>query len=196
MFTEQRRYGQDPDMVRRTGSHVWRDPYRWQKKGMASGTVSRVFTCSWSDFFHPEADEWRAEAWQVIGETPALTYQILTKRPGRIRQSLPQDWQESYGNCWLGVSVETKDWLWRIQTLRNIPARMRFVSFEPLLEDVGDVDLTSIQWAIIGGESGPARRPMNIAWMVALYEQCRAQGVAVYIKQNSVFKSGQQGNIP
>jgi protein gp37 len=92
MFTAQRRYGQDPEVIKRTASATWKEPYRWHREAVTAGTAARVFTCSWSDFFHKDADPWRPEAWQVIRDTPALQYQILTKRPGRIRQSLPPDW--------------------------------------------------------------------------------------------------------
>src|SRR5262245_37220659 len=92
MFTAQRRYGQDPTVVRRTGAATWRKPYKWHKNALVPGALTPVFTCSWSDFFHKEADLWRADAWNVIKETPALTYQVLTKRPGRIPYCLPPDW--------------------------------------------------------------------------------------------------------
>jgi protein gp37 len=161
-----------------------------------TGERPLVFVPSWSDFFHNEADPWRDEAWKMIRETPALTYQILTKRPGRILHYLPEDWGDGYPNVWMGVSVENKEWLRRIEVLRRVPAVVRFVSFEPLLENLGPVDLSGIHWAIIGGESGPQRRPMDLRWMLLLYEHCKAQGVPVFIKQDSGVYEGRQGQIP
>src|SRR5262245_6243563 len=106
MYTSQYRYGQDPTTVRRTSPATWKAASRWNKQARATGEFWPVFTCSWSDFFHKAADSWRAEAWQIIKETPALTYQILTKRPGGIPYCLPPDWGDGYPHCWLGVSVE------------------------------------------------------------------------------------------
>lgn len=102
MFIAQVRYGRDPSQVVRT--QTWRQPIRWNAEAEAARKPRRVFTCSWSDFFHPDADEWREEAWAVIRSTPWLTYQILTKRPSNIAARLPGDWGDGYRNVWLGVS--------------------------------------------------------------------------------------------
>ena len=93
MFRDQRRYGRDPSVVVRT--KTWRDPLRWQKKAEAAGRTDLVFTCSWSDWFHEDADPWRDEAWGVVCGCPNLTFQILTKRPARILGHLPADWAET-----------------------------------------------------------------------------------------------------
>src|SRR5688572_24986243 len=97
MFREKRQYGQNPELVVRSKTK-FRDPLRWHEP-------ERVFTCSWSDFFHVAADPWRPDAWQIIRDTPHLTYQILTKRPGRIRRCLPDDWGAGYPNVWLMTTV-------------------------------------------------------------------------------------------
>src|SRR3954467_13177575 len=111
MFRDQRRYGRDPSQVVRT--KTWREAVRWQKKAEAAGRTDLVFTCSWSDWFHADADAWRPEAWEVVRRCPNLTFQILTKRPERIREHLPADWGAGYENVWLGVSVERNDYVGR-----------------------------------------------------------------------------------
>jgi protein gp37 len=196
MIRQLEHYGKDPFTVRRTTPATWKKPYTWHRKVVKGWERDQVFTCSMSDFFHKDADVWRADAWQVIRKTPALQYQILTKRPGRMLHCLPPDWGDGYSNVCLGVSIENQDWLWRLDTLRTIPARIRFLSLEPLLGDLGTLDLSGIHWVIIGGESGSGYRPMEIDWMISLYEQCRAAGVPVHIKQDAAGVSGKQGRIP
>lgn len=189
MFREKRRYGQEPDVVVRSRT-TFDAPLKWVRKaerdpGFALPKV--CFTCSWSDFFIAEADPWRAEAWAIMQRTPQITYQVLTKRAGRILPHLPSDWGASgYPNVWLGVSVEGRAQAQRISTLRAVPAQVRFVSFEPLLEDLGVLNLSGIGWAIVGGESGGAGeavRPMDPRWAIALREQAASQGVPFYMKQ-------------
>jgi protein gp37 len=193
MFSDMRRYGQNPEVVRRTMPATFSAPLKWVRNNLQ---IQRVFTCSWSDFFITDADEWRSEAWEIIRRTPQLTYQILTKRPVLIQRRLSADWGEGWPNCWLGVTVESRDYLERLNVLRRVPAAIRFASFEPVLEDLGDIDLTGIHWAIIGGESGPGMRPCSSHWIVHLVEQCTAAGVACFVKQGSAFRPGQQGGLP
>lgn len=184
MFTAQERYGRDPKEVVRT--KTWGDPVKWQRAAAAAGKTELVFTCSWSDWFHTDADEWRPEAWSLVRRCPNLHFQILTKRADRIAANLPADWGSGYPNVWLGVSVENrKHGLPRIDRLRLIPAAVRFLSVEPLLEDLGAVDLTGIDWVIVGGESGPGYRPMEHAWARSLRDQCGEQGAAFFFKQSS-----------
>jgi protein gp37 len=184
MFTAQERYGRDPARVVRT--KTWGDPPRWQRQAAAAGRVELVFTCSWSDWFHVAADGWRAEAWAVVKRCPNLQFQILTKRADRIAANLPPDWGAGYPNVWLGVSVEDRRYgLPRVELLRPVPAAVRFLSVEPLLEDVGRVELRGIDWVIVGGESGPGFRPMRHEWARSLRDQCAAAGVAFFFKQSS-----------
>jgi protein gp37 len=126
MFREMRQYGRDPEVVTRSKTK-FADPLKWKEP-------RTIFTCSWSDWFHPAADAWRAEAWDIIRRTPQHTYQILTKRPERIIEQLPIDWHGGYPNVWLGVSVESQRYDFRAALLCTIPARVRFVSAEPLLD--------------------------------------------------------------
>jgi protein gp37 len=112
-------------------------PLSWEKKAAATGERTLVFTCSWSDFFIEEADPWRPEVWEIIRNTPHLTYQILTKRPENVLARLPADWGGGWPNVWIGVSVENQDAARkRLPILREIPAVVRFLSMEPLLERV------------------------------------------------------------
>ena len=186
MFTQQERYGRDPSIVVRT--QTWRDPLRWQRQAQADGGNDLVFTCSWSDWFHANADPWRDEAWAVVRQCPNLTFQILTKRPERIAEHLPADWGEGYANVWLGVSIENNRYVGRADLLRAIPARVRFISAEPLLGPLPGLDLTSIHWLIVGGESGPGFRPMDVEWARNLRDRARAAGVAFFFKQSSALR--------
>jgi protein gp37 len=188
MFTAQYRYGRDPNQVVRTGT--WGDPLKWQRAAAAAGRVERVFTCSWSDWFIEEADAWRDEAWALVKSTPNLVYQILTKRPENILERLPADWGDGYPNVWLGVSIENrKHGLPRIDVLRTVPAAMRFLSVEPLLEHLGEVNLDGIGWVIVGGESGPGWRPMEHSWALDLRDQCAEEGVPFFYKQSAAPKT-------
>jgi protein gp37 len=152
-----------------------------------------VFTCSWSDFFIEEADDWRDEAWEIIRNTPHLTYQILTKRPERILECLPEDWGDGYDNVWLGVTVENNATRQRINSLSGVPARIRFISFEPLLEWLELADYMPVlaqyyHWAILGGESGNDNgqyryRPCQLEWLEYLADVCKMAQMAVFVKQ-------------
>ena len=195
MFTGQRRNGQDTELIRRTTT-TFNDPLKWARNPQRYSHIHKVFICSWSDFLIADADEWRSEAWEIIRGTAQLTYQILTKRPILIHRLLPADWGSAWPNCWLGVTVESRDYLGRLDFLRQLPAAIRFASFEPVLEDLGDIDLRGIHWAIRGGESGPGMRPCPPDWIVHLVEQCAAASVACFVKQGSAFRPGQQGRLP
>lgn len=141
------------------------------------------FVNSMSDLFHDKVPEaYIDQVMDVIRQTPQHNYQILTKRAARMsryfrHRSVP-------ANVWLGVSVENqKHGVPRIDYLRKVDARIRFLSVEPLLEDVGPLNLTDIHWVIVGGESGPKARPMKAEWADAVRVQCEAQGVAFFFKQ-------------
>ncbi|MBW7934497.1 MAG: phage Gp37/Gp68 family protein [Gemmatimonadaceae bacterium] len=176
MFRDQERRGQIADVVARSKT-TFRDPLTWKDP-------ARVFSCSWSDWFHRDADPWRAEAWAIIRATPHLTYQILTKRPGRIARHLPKDWGDGYPNVWLGVSLETQGYASRLAVLADIPARVRFMSAEPLLSRLTlDAWLPGFHWVIAGGESGPGARPMALHWVRRLRDDCAFHGVPFFLKQ-------------
>jgi len=150
-------------------------PYRWRRPRV-------VFVNSMSDLFHPEVPlDYIARVFRVIEETPQHTYQVLTKRSRRMREVAGHlQWPS---NLWMGVSVETSNYLFRIDHLREVPAAVRFVSAEPLLGPLGEVDLEAIDWVIAGGESGPGARVMDIGWGRELRDQCNAAGVKFFFKQ-------------
>jgi protein gp37 len=141
------------------------------------------FVNSMSDLFHERIpNNYIDRVFEVIGKTPQHTYQILTKRGARLARYFKG--KVVSDNAWLGVSVENRrHGVPRIDYLREVPARIRFLSVEPLLEDVGSLDLTGIHWAIVGGESGPKARPMKQEWADSVRVQCEAQGVAFFFKQ-------------
>lgn len=141
------------------------------------------FVNSMSDIFHDNIpDEYIERVFAVIQQTPHHTYQVLTKRAARMARFFKN--REVPQNAWLGVSVENKKHgVPRIDYLRQVPARIRFLSVEPLLEDVGELDLTDIHWVIVGGESGPKARPMKLEWALSVQQQCDEQGVAFFFKQ-------------
>ena len=189
MFTEQYRYKLDPTIVTKTTT--WSQPRRWQKALNGTNKKEMVFTCSWSDFFIEEADAWRSDIWKLIKETPNLIYQILTKRPELIPTRLPPDWDKGYDNVALGVSIENAKYNFRADKLREVPARWRFISAEPLLGSVKGLDLTGIHWLIAGGESGPGFRNMDLDWARECRDMCAAANVKFFYKQGSDFKPGQ-----
>lgn len=150
-------------------------PKSWRKP-------RKIFVNSMSDLFHEAVpSEFVADVWSVMEATAQHTYQILTKRPERmleVTRSLPM-----LNNVWLGTSVESADYLDRIDELRKVRAAIKFVSFEPLLGSVAKADLRGIQWAIVGGESGPRARPMAEEWVDEIAAICREAGVAFFFKQ-------------
>jgi protein gp37 len=141
------------------------------------------FVNSMSDLFHDNIpDTYIESVFAVIRATPHHTYQVLTKRAARLARFFKN--REVPANAWLGVSVENKKHgVPRIDYLRQVPARIRFLSVEPLLEDVGELNLTDIHWVIVGGESGPKARPMKLEWALSVQQQCDEQGVAFFFKQ-------------
>ncbi len=191
MFREQRAYGQDPQRVRRTSDVTFNAPLKWKEPRM-------VFTCSWSDFFIEEADLWRGDAWDVIAETEQHTYQILTKRPERISfHRHPQLAQNYYfmPHVWLGTSVENRLFYRRIEKLQDIRAAIRFLSIEPLLGRMYDLPLEGVDWVIVGGESGPNWRPLNLDWVREIRDRWVTAGVPFFFKQRSGFRPKSLGRM-
>lgn len=171
-----------------------RQPLQWKQP-------KRIFVNSMSDLFHESVpDAWLDQIFAVMIEA-VHTFQILTKRPERMAQYVtrwlaPALTVQMLENIWLGTSIETRATLARLDALRQTPAIIRFVSLEPLLEDLGILDLTGIQWVIVGGESGANFRPCDPAWIANVVAQCQQAGVACWVKQASAFRSGQQGTLP
>lgn len=188
---------------------TWAEPWKWEEECIRTGTAKRVFTCSLSDFFHVKADHWRGEAWQVIKRTPHLVWLVLTKRPSLIAARLPADWKDGYPNVWLGVSVGTRMTLNKMDALRKIPAAVRWVSAEPLLEDISkNIDLTGFGWVVCGGESGKGteytwdpkadwkaenasgRRTLRYKWAANLRDKVKAARLPFMFKQVTAPGSG------
>ena len=141
-----------------------------------------IFVCSMSDIFHEDVPfDFVDRMFDIIRSTPQHRYQILTKRAERMaeyfeKRSIPD-------NVWLGVTVEAKSSRFRIELLRNLPASVKFLSCEPLVEDLGNIDLTGIDWVIVGGESGPQARPMQESWALNIMKQVEKQGARFFFKQ-------------
>lgn len=152
-------------------------PRRWAKP-------KKIFVNSMSDLFHAEvSDGFIRDVWDVMRDTPRHSYQILTKRPDRMAEFLAGMEGDVLPNVWLGTSVENDDVADRIDFLRQTPAAIRFISFEPLIGSVGQVDLDDIHWAIVGGESGSAARPIKEEWIDEIHDRCRMFGTAFFFKQ-------------
>ena len=198
-------------------------PLRWRKP-------RRVFVNSMSDLFHERVpDIFISQVCQVMMEARHHTFQVLTKRPERMRDfmawrhRLDGEYARKFDDCpteamrnsfaaraarewaagppygswlWLGTSIENDRYVGRADALRETPAAVRFVSAEPLLGPLPSLDLTGIDWLIIGGESGPGHRPMDSAWVRELVEQADAGGVSVFVKQASGPRAGKQGDLP
>lgn len=152
-------------------------PIKWKKP-------RKIFVNSMSDLFHEAVSEaFILEVWNVMRSTPRHHYQILTKRPERMAALVPKLIGEVLPNVWLGTSIESREVVSRIDHLRAIPAAVRFLSFEPLIGPVGQVDLSGIDWSIVGGESGRFARPIQEAWIDEIHDQCAQHGTAFFFKQ-------------
>ena len=135
-----------------------------------------------SDLFHEEMPQkYLDEVFEVISNTPQHKYQILTKREVKLLKYFEK--KKVPSNVWLGVTVESKLYKNRIDYLRKIDAKVRFLSIEPLIGDIGKLNLEGIHWVIVGGESGPKARPMQKEWAVNVQQQCKDQNIAFFFKQ-------------
>jgi protein gp37 len=164
-----------------------RKPYSWKEP-------KRVFVNSMSDLFHVEVpDDFIRRVYSAMEENHRHIYQILTKRPGRMARFIAQEWGTTGGYqpqfIWHGTSVEDSRVVGRIDALRRVNSAVRFLSLEPLIGDLGKLDLTGIHWVIVGGESGPNFRPMKPDWARSIRDQCVKAGVAFFYKQGSAFRS-------
>jgi len=160
-------------------------PPSWKKSRM-------VFLCSMGDLFHDQVPaRFIQRVFEVMRTCPQHVFQVLTKRSVRLRQLAPSlPWPD---NVWMGVTVEDEQNAGRIADLVATPARVKFLSIEPLLNDVGRLPLEGIDWVIVGGESGPQARPMKKAWVLSIRDQCTAAGVAFCFKQWGGTQKHQSG---
>jgi protein gp37 len=154
-----------------------------------------IFVNSMSDLFHPDVpDKFIAKVWNVMKQTPRHNYQILTKRPDRMASVLLNGF-ETLQNVWLGTSVEDSNVLHRLDDLKRVPAMVHFVSFEPLIGPVSGAELEGIDWAIVGGESGPNARTLETDWVDEIFDICSQSGTAFFFKQWGGKNKKQAGRI-
>lgn len=152
------------------------------KEPLLISKPSKFFVNSMSDLFHEKMPyDFLDQVFEIIRATPHHIYQILTKRDQIMVDYFKN--REIPSNVWLGVSVENKNYKYRIESLKTIPAAIRFVSFEPLIGPIGKVDFEGIHWAIVGGESGKQARPIKQSWVEEIFIQCKQQQVAFFFKQ-------------
>lgn len=162
-------------------------PLSWKKPQF-------IFVNSMSDLFHEDVpDEFIIRAFEVMKKAHWHRFQILTKRAERLAEiGYNIIWPN---NVWMGVSVENERYTHRIDYLRNTDAKVKFISFEPLLGSVGDVNLKGINWAIVGGESGPGARAMDPAWVIEIRDQCLKKNVSFFFKQWGGINKKKAGRI-
>jgi protein gp37 len=155
--------------------HMLNLPLQWRKS-------QRIFVNSMSDLFQQEVPPaYILRVFEIMRSAHWHQFQILTKRSDNLRDlDHLIDWP---ANVWMGVSVENKDYVWRIEHLRQIHAQTKFLSIEPLLGPIGDLKLAGIDWVIVGGESGPKARPIERNWVVDIQRQCKQAGVPFFFKQ-------------
>lgn len=176
---------------RRTLPKTWAKVRRWNNEAIAEGRPHRVFTASLADVFEdePGPNEWRSDVFDVIRNCPWLDFQLLTKRPENFARMLPDDWGEGYTNVWLGTSIENNEVVDRAEHLTSVPAFVHFVSYEPAIGPVNELDLRHIEWLIAGGESGPGFRPMDFDWIRDIRERCDEYGTAFFFKQSAAYRT-------
>jgi protein gp37 len=162
-------------------------PLKWRKPQM-------IFVCSMSDLFHESIPtEYILEVFRTIGQANQHTFQILTKRAWRLSDLDPElPWAD---NIWAGVTVENSSYLKRIELLQSSKAIVKFLSLEPLLGPIKALDLTGIDWVIVGGESGPGARPMKAEWVTSIRDVCLAEGVPFFFKQWGGVNKNKAGRL-
>ena len=167
--------------------HMIDVPLRWKRP-------QRIFVNSMSDLFHKDVPlEFIQRVFETMLRADWHQYQVLTKRADRLEELSEQlPWANQ---IWMGTSVENEKVRWRIDSLRNSGAKIKFLSLEPLIGPLRGLDLTGIDWVIVGGESGPGARPIDVAWALDLRDQCVEQGVAFFFKQWGGVQKSKSGRI-
>jgi protein gp37 len=195
--------GETPNDPSRLDEAALLQPHHWKKP-------RRVFVCSMTDIAGGWVErDWFHAIWTVMAETPRHTYQVLTKRPSRLKMLIEWFQQDAPGfgpyplpNVWVGTTIESDAYVWRANKLRETPAAVRWISAEPLLSGLPSLDLTGIDWLVAGGESGPGSRPMSPGWVRDLRNRCQDSGTAYFFKQWGAWapyqyvESGVQGQRP
>lgn len=181
--------GKYSGLTRKSGArYVWTGRIRLDEQALSIPLTwkkpRKIFVNSMSDLFHEDVPgEFVARVWSAMRKTPQHTYQILTKRPDRLKTIVKLEALPTLRNVWLGTSVEDANVLYRLDELRETPAAIRFVSFEPLIGSVAGAELKGIDWAIVGGESGPRARPMEEKWVEEIHSLCLDAETAFFFKQ-------------
>jgi protein gp37 len=167
--------------------HVLQTPLSWKKPSI-------VFVNSMSDLFHEKVpDEFILKVFNIINKTPQHQYQILTKRAERLAEiSSLINWSR---NVWMGVSVENKHYIHRIDYLKMTGAFIKFLSIEPMLGPIPEMELNGIDWVIVGGESGPGARPMQYEWAIDIRNQCQSANVPFFFKQWGGINKKKAGRV-
>jgi protein gp37 len=184
-----------------TSADTLKKRVKWNTAAKAAGVRARVFCASWADVFEDNVDvkPARARLWKLIAACEALDWLLLTKRPENVLDMVPEEWRDGFPpNVWIGTSVEDQKRAdERVPLLVKIPARVRFISAEPLVARVSLVRwLRELHWVIVGGESGTddVRREMDAEWARVLFAECSALGVPFFFKQFSGRKPGEVRN--
>ncbi len=162
-------------------------PLTWKKP-------RTIFVNSMSDLFHEKVPlSFVRRVFRTMEKASWHKFQILTKRSERLVELAPElTWSP---NVWMGVSIETAKYLLRADHLRQVPAAVRFLSLEPLLGPLGTIELAGIHWVIVGGESGPGARPIEVTWVREIRKQCREQGVPFFFKQWGGVQKKRNGRV-
>jgi protein gp37 len=184
-------FGYDTSKRKRTSAQIWNRPYRWNRDAWAAKEPARVFCASLADVFEdaPGPNRWRPELFKIVRVTPWLDWQFLTKRPENFSRMLPDDWGNGWCNVWLGTSIEDNRVIERAEHLTATPAGVHFISYEPAIGPLDELSLDHIEWMIVGGESGPKYRPMDLDWARDMRRRCYGTQTAFFFKQNSAFRT-------
>lgn len=158
---------------------------------LGAGHPRLVFTGSLMDWAEdrPDLIEPRARMWDTIRRCTHLHFQLLTKRTANIQRFLPEDWGDGWPNAWIGTTIEDNRVAWRGDYLRDVPAVVRFVSYEPAIGPLDQLDLAGIDWVIYGGESGPGHRPEDKQWARDMHARCAERGIAFFHKQSAGYRT-------
>ncbi len=169
----------------------WDNCRQWNRKAKQDGVIRKVFCGSLMDWAEDRADliEPRKRMWDLIKSCDSLIFQMLTKRPENIGKFLPADWGDGYWNVWLGCTIEDNRVAHRATPLTRNPAVVHFVSYEPAIGPLDQLDLNDIEWVIYGGESGPNRRPEDKQWARDMHARCSDANIAFFHKQSAGIRT-------
>lgn len=185
-------WGPPGSTQRQVTKQPWKNVLQWNKSAEQDGIRRKVFCASLCDVFedHETANSTRPAVWNLIRSCQSLDWQLLTKRPHRILDNLPDDWgPDGWPNVWIGTSVEDMRVSERVDYLRKVPAVVRFISYEPAIGSLNDLDITGIDWVIYGGESGSGYRHEDKEWAREMRRKCINSGAAFFHKQSAGYRT-------